>query len=180
MPHRSIPQTQDGPHPDARRRELDVRPLLAAGREPFTAIMAALEDLGPGDVLALRAPFNPRPLHAVMRRRGYRHAVRKHGRRDVEVLYWQDSETPSPPSLTPASAEPPEIAKVIDVRGLTPPEPMERTLTALEQLPNGQALLQINERIPAFLLPVLEERGFAYTVADDASGYKTTIWRRLT
>ena len=180
MPHRSIPQTQDGTHPDARRRELDVRPLLAAGREPFTAIMAALEDLGPGDVLALRAPFNPRPLHAVMRRRGYRHAVRKHGRRDVEVLYWQDSETPSPPSLTPASAEPPEIAKVIDVRGLTPPEPMERTLPRLSSCRTVRPCSRSTSAYRRSFSPVLEERGFAYTVADDASGYKTTIWRRLT
>jgi len=178
MPHRSTPKAQDGPHPTARRRELDVRPLLAAGHEPFTEIMAALEDLGPGDVLALRAPFNPRPLHAVMRRRGYRHSVSKQGPRDVEVLYWRDAEAPGPPSHTPGSGEPPDVAEIIDVRGLTPPEPMERTLAALEHLPSGQALVQINERIPAFLIPVLEERGFAYTVADDPSGYRTTIWHR--
>jgi hypothetical protein len=100
------------------------------------------------------------------------------GPRVVEVLYWRDAEAPSPPSAARVSAEPPEVAKIIDVRGLTPPEPMERTLAALEHLPDGQALVQINERIPACLIPVLEERGFAYTIADDPSGYRTTIWHR--
>jgi uncharacterized protein (DUF2249 family) len=180
MPHRSTPDVQDGPHPDAPRHELDVRPLLAAGHEPFTEIMAALADLEPGGVLALRAPFDPRPLHAVMRRRGHRHVVRKQGPHDVEVLYWRDAEAPGAPSPALGSAEPSTVAEIIDVRGLTPPEPMEPTLAALEHLPRGQALVQINERIPVFLLPVLEERGFAYAIADDPRGYRTAIWRRPT
>lgn len=58
----------------------------------------------------------------------------------------------------------PEGAVVLDVRGLEPPEPMVRTLAALEELDPADTLVQINERIPRFLLPQLEERGFAYHV----------------
>lgn len=177
MSHRATPDGDEGPSPNAPRRELDVRPFLAAGHEPFTEIMAAVSDLEPGDVLVLRAPFNPRPLHAVMRRRGYQYAVRKHAPRNVEVLYWRNVEVSGPPSGDLESAEPPAVATIIDVRGLVAPEPMERTLAALDHLPIGEALLQINERVPAFLLPLLEERGFAYAVTSDTNGYHTTIWR---
>ena len=55
---------------------------------------------------------------------------------------------------------------------------MERTLAAREHLPGGQALVQVIERIPAFPIPILEERGFAYAIADGPGGYRTTIWHR--
>lgn len=55
---------------------------------------------------------------------------------------------------------------LLDVRGLEAPEPMVRTLTALESLPPGATLVQINVRVPRFLLPQLEERGFSYEVRE--------------
>ena len=52
--------------------ELDVRPLLAAGRPPLGAIMNALTRLQPGQSLRLRAPFEPLPLYAQLQERGLR------------------------------------------------------------------------------------------------------------
>jgi hypothetical protein len=46
------------------------------------------------------------------------------------------------------------------VRGLEPPEPMLRTLAALETLPPDHELVQLNVRVPQFLLLMLAERGF--------------------
>ncbi|HET7599345.1 MAG TPA: DUF2249 domain-containing protein [Gemmatimonadales bacterium] len=57
----------------------------------------------------------------------------------------------------------------LDVRGLEPPEPMVRTLAALESLPPGRVLVQVNVRVPQFLLPVLAERGYAFEV-DESRG----------
>ena len=57
---------------------------------------------------------------------------------------------------------------VLDVRGLEPPEPMVRTLAALEALPPGGTLVQLNVRVPQFLLPQLEERGFAYDIREQS------------
>ena len=37
--------------------ELDVRPLLKAGVEPFQAIMGAVDGLAPGQSLIVIAPF---------------------------------------------------------------------------------------------------------------------------
>ena len=69
-------------------------------------------------------------------------------------------------------------AEVLDVRGLEPPEPMQRTLEILETLPVGGTLMQINSRVPQFLLPLLEERGFEYTKMSEAGGVVTGLIRR--
>lgn len=52
----------------------------------------------------------------------------------------------------------------LDVRGPRPPEPMLRTLAALETLPPNAQLVQINSRVPQFLLSMLAERGYACDV----------------
>lgn len=147
---------------DAPRVPLDVRPLLAAGGEPFTLIMDAVKGLAPGEVLALRSPFDPTPLHRVLAGHGFARATRADAPDDWETEYWRPGE------------EPP---LVLDVRGLQPPEPMERTLAALDLLPAPRALLQVNDRVPAFLLPLLDERGYRYRIGEDARGVLVTIWR---
>ena len=55
---------------------LDVRPLLAAGEEPFDVIMAAVAALPPNGILELTAPFEPVPLYAVLKARGFEHELR--------------------------------------------------------------------------------------------------------
>ncbi|WP_066313027.1 DUF2249 domain-containing protein [Bacillus sp. FJAT-29814] len=49
---------------------------------------------------------------------------------------------------------------ILDNRGLEPPQPMLRTLAALEKLPNGETLTIINDRRPMFLYEQLEELGY--------------------
>lgn len=149
------------PPPEAPCRELDVRPLLAAGTEPFAAIMEAVAALGREEVLVLRAPFDPRPLHGVLGKRGFARVSRELAPGDWEVRYWR-----------------PEV--LLDVRGLQPPEPMERTLAALEELSPGDVLLHVNDRVPAFLLPELDDRGHTYRLDRDERGVllRITVGRR--
>lgn len=47
----------------------------------------------------------------------------------------------------------------LDNRGLMPPEPMMRVLTAVESLRSDEELEVLNDRRPMFLYPLLEERG---------------------
>ncbi|HET7621034.1 MAG TPA: DUF2249 domain-containing protein [Gemmatimonadaceae bacterium] len=71
-----------------------------------------------------------------------------------------------------------ETTLVLDVRGLNPPEPLMRTLAALETLPEGHQLLQVNARVPQFLFPMLVERGFACDVDEShADRVLVRIWR---
>ena len=160
----SVPQ-------NARVIELDVREDLRAGREPFSRIMIVVEALRDTDVLHLRAIFEPVPLFRVLGKRGFLHESQAHAADDWSVWFWR-SATGGSVSTTPASASPrqddapddDEHTVYLDVRGGTPPEPMMRTLVALEQLERGRTLIQINNRVPQFLLPMLAERGFAWEI----------------
>ncbi len=51
--------------------ELDVRPILAAGKEPCSIIMNQINALGAGQGLLLSAPFYPRPLVERLEREGW-------------------------------------------------------------------------------------------------------------
>lgn len=52
----------------------------------------------------------------------------------------------------------------LDNRGLEPPEPMMRILTALEQAAPGDTIIARNDRKPMFLFPQLEQRGCPFEV----------------
>lgn len=161
----------------ARIVDLDVREDLRSGREPFARIMEARRALPAGGVLRLRAIFEPYPLYKVMSAQGLDHWTEQLADDDWQVWFFSADaaeeggspsarETTADGAGTPsgADADVPEGAVVLDVRGMEPPEPMTRTLEALEQLAPGTTLVQINERIPRFLLPQLEERGFTYHI----------------
>jgi uncharacterized protein (DUF2249 family) len=55
----------------ARARTIDVRPALARGDEPFGTIMAAVDQLEPGQDLVVIAPFEPVPLEGVLGAQGF-------------------------------------------------------------------------------------------------------------
>ena len=67
--------------------DVDVRPILRAGGEPFSVIMAALERLEPGQGLRLYATFKPIPLFAVMADRGFAHSAQALDAGEWEVLF---------------------------------------------------------------------------------------------
>jgi tRNA 2-thiouridine synthesizing protein A len=58
----------------------------------------------------------------------------------------------------------------LDNRGLEPPQPMMRTLAALEDLPEGETLSIINERRPMFLYEQLDEMGCSHVTAEQEDG----------
>lgn len=51
---------------------LDVRSILADGGEPLDLILATAAKVLPGEAFDLIAPFEPTPLYAVLRLRGFR------------------------------------------------------------------------------------------------------------
>jgi uncharacterized protein (DUF2249 family) len=140
--------------------DLDVREMLKNKGEPFQIIMDATSALGENDVLQLHATFEPTPLFKVLGKQGFKNSIRKEAddyfiiqfyREDTEIPYWH-----------------------IDNRGLEPPNPMIRSLQLLESdelLLSGVQGLEIwNERVPAILIPELEERGLQYEISDEGNG----------
>lgn len=58
----------------------------------------------------------------------------------------------------------------LDNRGLEPPNPMIRTLEALESMAPGEVLVIHNDRVPIYLLPQLADEGAEYVVEELPDG----------
>ena len=161
---------------DISPRTLDVRPILAAGGEPFADIMVAVAGLEYGQALRLIAPFKPVPLFAVMEKKGFSHTERALDGSDWEVLF-KPGATPSTAARPRADADVwPGPARTLDNRGLLPPEPMVRILETLEGMQPGEVLEAINERDPVFLYPELAKRGHAIRVEPrDGGGFRIVV-----
>ncbi|OCK53506.1 DUF2249 domain-containing protein [Bradyrhizobium sp. LMTR 3] len=160
--------------------DVDVRPILRAGGEPFSVIMSALDRLEPGQGLRLYATFKPVPLFAVMADRGFAHSAQALDAGEWEVLF-----TPTAPATkqsAPASGTSdfdnwPEPVVTLDNRDLDPPEPMVRILAAAEKLGPGETLSALLRREPVFLFPQLEKRGYHWLggFSPDGATYELTV-----
>jgi len=58
----------------------------------------------------------------------------------------------------------------LDLRGLVPPEPMQRTLEAAAQLESGATLVTLTRFRPVHLLTMLEEQGLMATSTAQPDG----------
>lgn len=72
--------------------ELDVREDLRLKKEPFDKIMGAVKSLKEGQTFILHAPFNPVPLHKVLKRKGFNYEAEKIERKHWKVIYKKDDE----------------------------------------------------------------------------------------
>lgn len=166
--------------------EIDVRPLMARGEEPFKAIMAVARPVPAGAAFRLRAGFEPLPLYDVLARQGFTHWARQHGPDDWEIVFFRDHQAraqaqpaSSKTSATRASADrsagidwdtPATSEVTIDVSDLVPPEPMIKILQTLETLPPDARLLVHHVRRPIHLYDRLDEMGYAHATREPAPG----------
>lgn len=68
---------------------------------------------------------------------------------------------------------------LLDLRGLMPPEPMERVLDALDGVTGTSALTVLLEREPHPLYRILERNGYSWSATGRADGvWEVTITRR--
>lgn len=150
-------------------RDLDVRPLLERGEEPFGVITEAARETALGETLALRTTFDPIPLRDVLGKQGFETFTSGSGN-DWTTLFHRVREakgTRKSIPVTPAGA--PVTAEVtIDVSELVPPEPMMKILAALEELPDGGQLTVHHVRRPMHLYPRLDELGYAHETTEIA------------
>ena len=66
------------------------------------------------------------------------------------------------------STNPPEL--FLDLRGLYPPEPMERVLDALANLQTGQQLRMLIDREPHPLFRILERNDYLFRSSETSPG----------
>jgi uncharacterized protein (DUF2249 family) len=153
---------------------LDVRDDIRRGREPFSKIMQTVAQLREDESLRLTAPFEPKPLFAVLAKQGFLHESRPLESGDWEVLFSRSAPTAD---SAEASVRKPEVVEV-DARGLEPPQPMVRILEAVASLPKGSELRAFTDRRPMHLYPHLEQRGFRGQSEEQPDGSFITHIRR--
>jgi uncharacterized protein (DUF2249 family) len=78
------------PASSRRLTTLDVRPYHVRHEEPFDAIMSAVASLADGQDLILINSFEPTPLLAVMRKRGFASTCTEVGPDEWHVLFTRD------------------------------------------------------------------------------------------
>ena len=158
--------------------ELDVRPVLSSGADPLSMILEKLKEAGDEKVLKIINSFEPAPLIALLKKQGYESFSGEMNNGVIETWFKK-----SVPGKSPAVELKSTAGKgwdffmdkfknrlvETDVREMEMPMPMMTILEALEKLPAGDALLVHHKRIPVFLLPELQERGFDYRVKENGN-----------
>lgn len=197
-PESASSPTTPGPHASLLRpdwaetapvaTEIDVRPLMARGEEPFRAIMQAARIVPTGSVLLLRVGFEPLPLYDELAKQGFTHSAR-HAGDDWEISFYRSRDMRSAPPAHPKPDATPTIdweaptgAEVtIDVSELVPPEPMVKILQTLETLPPDGRLLVHHVRRPIHLYDRLNEMGYAHDTREPEPGHvEVLIQKRAT
>ena len=162
--------------------DVDVRPILRSGGEPFSMIMQAVEALEPGQGVRLFATFKPIPLFGVMGSRGFSHEAIELDDGEWEVLFRPTGTGMPPPSGDPDRSDAaawPAPSIDLDNRDLDPPEPMARILEAIERMQPGEVLSALLLREPRFLLPELAKRGHQWRGGFDPGRTTYTILVRV-
>lgn len=154
--------------------DLDVRPILRDGGEPFEIIMKAVTALAPGENLRLFATFKPVPLFHVLASKGFEHEDIELDGGDWEIRFRRTgvAQEVEDPVATHANSHEiwPHPIEEMDNRDLDPPEPMVRILASLEKMQQGTVLAALLCREPIFLLPELAKRGHAWRGGFESDG----------
>ncbi len=171
--------------------ELDVRPILAQGKDPLKEIMAAIKKLEENQGLKLINTFEPLPLSQLLADKGFAHRVEFAN--DIVITYFTKPASGVKENLSFSAAEaaadetqfdswlkaiPPEKIRYLDVRQLEMPKPM---LAILEQTPHllaGDALFVYHKKIPVYLLPELEKQGLKYVFKNLSPGNVNLLIRK--
>lgn len=151
--------------------QLDVRPSLDSGVDPFDIIMKAVKVLKEGETLQIINTFEPIPLIRKLESKGYESWTERPEEGIVHTFFkknttkWIDNEVEEKVRRSPLNFEEQLVnfgknVRKIDVRQLEMPEPMVIVLKEIETLKKGQALYVDHKKIPQFLLPELEQRDY--------------------
>lgn len=157
----------------ARVLRLDVRPILASGRDPFAEIMQAAAEVPADGVMVVIAPFDPVPLREVLAASGFTSGAMALGPRDWEITFQRVAgkdcaEIPSG-AAPPTRVDESRTARVrgtwtdggkvhVDVRGLDSGSALQAILAALGAIDRGGTLVaHLDANIEA-LYPELAQR----------------------
>lgn len=159
---------------------LDVRQMIADGKDPLRFIQQNVKQLEPGQALKIVNSFEPVPLIQLLEKQGFKTFTKFISEDLVETFFYKtDSQGGEeiPTDDVSTSDDWDETLKnfegkleEIDVRHLEMPLPMMTILETLDTLPEGKALYVNHKRIPIFLLTELKDRNYEYKIKDVQEG----------
>ncbi|NQU33294.1 MAG: DUF2249 domain-containing protein [Bacteroidetes bacterium] len=169
--------------------ELDVRPILASGVDPFEAIMEKVKVMKDDQTLLIINSFEPVPLLNILKDKGYTYETERPDNGVVHTFIRKENKDTSTKIVESAQSKPnlsfDEVEVKfegnlieIDVRDLEMPLPMVTILEEIEKLEDNNALFVHHKKLPQYLLPELENRGFSYVYKDvDSINLKLIIYK---
>lgn len=161
--------------------ELDVRPIINSGKDPFLDIMNKVKSLKEDEVLLIINSFEPIPLYTVLGEKGFDHYTEKEDEAFKVYFVKSSSEKNTSDKKSKSKISLSEFENVIelDVRELPPPEPMMKIFEKLSEVDEKTILLVHHHREPLMLYPKLEERGFeAISNKIEENYYKVLIFKK--
>ncbi len=158
--------------------DLDVRPLMEKGEDPFGLITQEIRLLKAGQILKLINTFEPVPLIELLEKQGFESYSQADGEDTVYTWFYKTEHAKDPePEAIHADDGWDEVMEkfkgmmvYVDVTQLEMPGPMMTILEELENLPKNHALFVYHKRIPMFLLPELKDRQLDYRAKEISEG----------
>ena len=156
--------------------DLDVRPVIEAGKDPLSLIVEKVKSIPKGSALKIINSFEPTPLISLLKKQGFESFVDAIDDQLVETYFYKAEDAALQINEPKNNSEGwDELLKhfegkmqTVDVRHLEMPQPMMTILECIEKLPEESALFVYHKRIPVFLLPELKERKFDYRIKEEA------------
>jgi len=169
--------------------KLDVRPILATGTDPYHAIMDTLKTMNDDETLLIINTFEPVPLLNKLKSKGYEYEVERPDNeivhtyltKDINFTETEKEEKNDIENMTFEEAEEKFKGKMqeVDVRDLEMPLPMVSILHEVEKIAEDEVLYVHHKRLPQYLLPELETRGWAYVNKEiDDDNMKFIIYKK--
>ena len=158
---------------------LDVRPIIAADKDPLQLIIERINTIKPGEALKIINSFEPIPLILLLKKKGFTSYTDIINDHLVHTFFYKETASETDNLILPSGdcTGWQEILhrfknhlKTIDVRLLQMPLPMITILNELENLPAETALLVHHKRIPVFLLPELADKKFEHRIKEIRDG----------
>ncbi len=171
--------------------ELDVRPILAGGVDPFEKIQETLKTLKSDESLLLINTFEPIPLLNILKTKGYNYRVERPSDQEVHTYLFKDEASSDESGIPNAQASGEtefsfetmestykDRLHEIDVRDLEMPLPMVSILEELEKVKDTEALYVHHKKLPQYLIPELKDRGYQYVAKEiDEINLKLIIFK---
>ena len=152
---------------------IDVRPILSAGKDPLKGIIEKTSMLNKGESLCIINSFEPSPLITLLKKKGFDAMCFQKGDHEYHTYFTRSSDTEPTVEAVMVNNDWEETSRrfhehfrYLDVRKMTAPLPMVTILEELQSLPEDYALYVYHQRVPVYLLPEINDRGFEYRIRE--------------